>query len=150
MRLKALMLASFVAIACRDSTAPPAVAGSYFLSGVNGQQLPTTIYSVPTATIIVIGARILLTPDGNAVLTETQRYTYQGVTDETPSTYHLKYRVSGANITIGTFTPCAPNANCIGAFVGKIVGSTLMLNVGMMGGTPLIYTYERGDPPVLQ
>jgi hypothetical protein len=144
---KALILASVVTIACRDSTSPSPFAGSYFLTGVNDLPLPATIYSTPDQTITVISAELTLTGDGKAVLVERKRVTYQGATTENPSTITLKYRVSGDYITIGSFTLCPANAVCIADFVGKFSGSSLNLQVGMLSqNTPLVYVLQREDP----
>jgi hypothetical protein len=144
---KALILASVVTIACRDSTSPSPFAGSYFLSGVNDLQLPAMIYSTPDQTITVISAELTLTNDGKAILAERKRVTYQGTTTEPTSTITLKYRLSGDYITIGSFTMCPANAVCIGDFVGQFSGSSLNLQVGMLSqNTPLVYVLQREDP----
>ena len=114
---------------CDGSTSPPETAsGLYILQTINGRPLPAYTSAGQADTSFVLSATLILDDAGNALRAERWRYVYQpNGSDEGTFTAHVKYRINGDNITVGTFTPCPPLSICEGNKVGKITGTSLTL-----------------------
>jgi hypothetical protein len=126
-------------MACSDSTAPPRLAsGLYVLESVNGQAVPAIVIASQTDTSFMLSATLTLDGGGNAVRIEHWRYVYQpSHAEEGTFTANAEYRITGDNITVGSFQPCPANALCEGNKVGKYTSTTLTLAYANNPGAPV-------------
>ena len=127
--LRALLPAVALTMACSDSTSPPRLAsGLYVLESVNGQGVPAIVSASQIDTSFLLSATLTLDGAGHGVRSEHWRYVYQpNPVEEGTFTANVEYRITGDNITVGSFQPCPANANCEGNKVGKITSTTLTL-----------------------
>lgn len=127
---KALLLVAVFTMACHESTTPPRmISGLYVLESVNGRPVPAIVWADQTDTTFMLSATLTLDGAGKAVRAEHWRHVYQpNRTEEGNVTFNREYRINGDDITVGIFTPCAPNALCEGNKVGKLTSTTLTLS----------------------
>jgi hypothetical protein len=127
--LKALLPAVALTMACHESTSPPRLASSaYLLESINGQGVPAIMSASQIDTSFMLSATLTLDGAGHAVRSEHWRHVYQpNPTEEGTFTANVEYRITGNNITVGSFQPCPYNASCEGNKVGKITSTTLTL-----------------------
>ena len=142
---KALVLVAAVTVACDESTGPSqTLSRLYILETINGRPVPAFVHVGQADTSFVLSATLTLDDAGNAVRVERWRYVYQpNRTEEGTFTGHMKYRINGDNITVGSFTPCPPNALCEGNKVGKVTSTTLTL--AYENPTAPIFLYRRAS-----
>jgi hypothetical protein len=126
---KAFLLAAAFTMACDESTAPPqTLPRMYVLETIDGRPVPAIHFAGQADTTFVLWATLTLDDAGNAVRAERWRHVYPpNHTDESTFTSHAEYRIIGDRITVGRFTPCAPNALCEGNKVGRLTSTTLTL-----------------------
>jgi hypothetical protein len=127
--LKALLPAVALTMACHESTSPPQLAsGVYVLETVNSQGVPAILIASQTDTSFMLSATLTLDGAGHAVRSEHWRNVYQpNHVEEGTFTANAEYRITGDNITVGSFQPCPYNALCEGNKVGKFTSTTLTL-----------------------
>jgi hypothetical protein len=127
--LRTLLPIVALTMACSNSTVPARLAsGLYVLESVNGQAVPAIVIASQTDTSFMLSATLALDGAGNAVRIEHWRYVYQpSHAEEGTFTANAVYRISGDNITVGSFQPCPANALCEGNKVGKYTSTTLTL-----------------------
>jgi len=116
-------------MACTDSTAPSRLAsGLYVLESVNNQGVPAIVIAGQADTSFMLSATLTLDGAGNAVRVEHWRYVYPpNHLEEGTFTANAEYRITGDDITVGSFQPCPANALCEGNKVGKFTSTTLTL-----------------------
>jgi len=127
--LRALLPAVAFTMACHESTSPPPLAsGVYVLESVNGQGVPAIVSASQIDTSFILSATITLDGTGHAIRSEHWRYVYQpNHVEEGTFTANAEYRITGDNITVGSFQPCPANALCEGNKVGEFTSTTLTL-----------------------
>ena len=138
---KAFLLLLVSTIGCHDSTAPLALPAQFNLENINGRQLPTYFSPTPGLTPTIVWASLTLDNAGKAVMIE-HRLAFDGT--ETTITNTLDYRIKGNQIEIGSFEPCAPNANCAANFIGTISGEALSLIIVQISiDGSITYNYRK-------
>jgi hypothetical protein len=144
---KAFLLVAALTLACHESTSPPqTVARQYRLVSVDGQPLPAVLNARQGDTTRILWATIALDVAGNAYSADHWRRVYPpNPAEEATLSLQQEYRISGDNITVGSFTPCPENAVCIGNKTGKITESTLTLSYA---DSPTAPVYFYGLMPV--
>jgi len=134
-------------IACRDATGPERVSAFFALQSVDGQPLPTVLFSDLTRTRTVVSSNLVLDTQGHAMITESDREDAQGIVTEPTLTLTLEYRLIGDHIEIGTFTQCSPNALCPRQATGTISNGILTLNDPVQAmGKVYVYRIVPTDP----
>jgi hypothetical protein len=129
--------------ACAHEPAGPEseVTGTYGLASVDGDTLPAVLWTEGGVTLR-LGTDLLIF-DGRGGVTRT--FTWQrdslpvGMVESGTQTAVLQYRVRGDSVELGTFTPCPPNALCIGNDVGVRAPATLVLDSRQFFGHRLVY-----------
>lgn len=134
-RQPAFLLLFAATLGCHDSTAPIRIPTQFLLDNINGRPLPTYLAPTPGLTPDILSASLTFEEGGKAVMTE-HRKEFDG--RETTNTNTFDYRIHGNNVEVGSFTPCGPDANCIGTYKGTVSRLTLSLNIG----GPIIYNYR--------
>jgi hypothetical protein len=114
-----LLFLAIAVVACTDPSEPPSIAQSFFLTDINGQQLPfmrPSINESPSAT--VVSGSLTLLNSGVAIVEETQ-FTSPGETMLVRS--RLRYKITGATIEFSFETPCPSNAICAAPPTGRLL-----------------------------
>jgi hypothetical protein len=127
---KAFFIAAGVTMGCNHEVTAPLrpLSGVYLLESVNGRPVPAIVYAEQADTTFMLSATLTLDNSGNAVRAEHWRYVYPpNRIDEGTFIANVEYRISGNNITVGSFQRCAANALCEGLKVGKFTSTTLTL-----------------------
>lgn len=126
--LKVLLPGLALTIACTESTAPRITSGVFVLESVNGQGVPAIVIASQTDTSFMLSATLTLDGAGRAVRSEHWRHVYQSnQVEEGTFTANVEYRITGDNITVGSFQPCPADALCEGNKVGKYTSTTFTL-----------------------
>jgi hypothetical protein len=108
---------------------------------IDGQPLPAVLNAGQSDTTRILWATISLDADGKAYTADHWRRVYPpNQTEEATLSLEQEYRISGDNITVGSFTPCRDTAACIGNKTGRITDSTLTLSFTDSGAP--VYFYE--------
>jgi hypothetical protein len=138
-RQQALTLLLVAAIGCNDSIGPKLPA-TFDLVNINGRGLPTFYSPTPGLTPTILFASLTLDNNGKAFWLEARRES-----DGTQTTINntFDYRITLNQIEIGSFSPCAANANCMGTYKGTISNETLSLNVQATNAGAIIYNYRQ-------
>jgi hypothetical protein len=148
---KAFLVAAALTMACRESTAPSAVAGVYRLENIDGRPLPANIQAGQGDTITVLWSTLTLNGLRNAALTERLRIVHPGAPafEQLQSTDYLYsitgHGILGEDISFEYSPPCPINAICVGPPTGKVLGTTLILSYGGFQGTRPQSFYRRAD-----
>jgi len=131
-------------MACHESTTPLTIgSGVYRLESINGRPVPAFVSAEPADTTFILSATLTLDGAGNATRVEHWRYVYQpNRTDEGTLTLHVEYRITGNDITVGSFTPCGPAAICEGNKIGKLSSTTLTLAYDSPTAPVFLYRIE--------
>lgn len=126
---KAFLFSALLTMACAESTPPPGtVSRQYLLESINGQPLPALLSAAQADTTRILWATLSLDVAGNAYSADHWRRVYPpNQTEEATLALQLEYRITGDDITVGSFKPCPSNALCMGNKVGKITSTTLTL-----------------------
>jgi hypothetical protein len=144
--LKAVLPALALTIACTESTAPRITSGLYVLESVNGQGVPAIVSAGQTDTSFMLSATLTLDGAGHAVRSEHWRYVYQpNQVEEGTFAANAEYRITGNNITVGSFQPCAANALCEANKVGEFTSATLTLAYENNPTAP-VFLYRLAPP----
>jgi hypothetical protein len=139
-RQPAFLLLFAATIGCHDSTAPIRIPTQFVLENINGRPLPTYLAPTPGLTPDILSASLTFEEDGKAVMTEHRRE-FDGTETTVRNTFD--YRIHGNNVEVGSFTPCAPNANCLGTYKGTISGAALSLTIVAFSiDGSIIYNYR--------
>ena len=137
-RQQAFALLLVAAIGCTDSFSPKLPA-TFDLVNINGRGLPTFYSPTPGLTPTILFASLTLDSNGKAFWLEVRRES-----DGTQTTINntFDYKITFNQIEIGSFSPCAANANCMGTYKGTISNETLSLNVQTTDAGAIIYNYR--------
>jgi hypothetical protein len=139
-RQPAFLLLFAATIGCHDTTAPLKIPSQFLLENINGRQVPTYLSAMPGLTPTILGASLTLEDAGKAEMTEHRRE-FDGT--ETTVTNTFDYKIDGNQIEVGSFVPCPPNANCVGAYKGTISGQTLSLTIAELSiDGSIVYNYR--------
>jgi hypothetical protein len=138
-RQPAFLLLFAATIGCHDTTGPIRIPTQFVLENINGRPVPTFLLATPGLTPTILWASLTFEEAGKAVMSEHRR-AFDGT--ETTITNTFDYRIHGNQVEVGSFTPCAPNANCIGTYKGTIAGVTLSLTITLSIDGPIIYNYR--------
>ena len=138
-RQQAFALLLVAAFGCNDSIAPTLPA-TFDLLNINGRGLPTFYSPTPGLTPTILFASLTLDNNGKAFWLEARRES-----DGTQTTINntFDYKITFNQIEIGSFSPCAANANCMGTYKGTISNETLSLNVQATNAGAIIYNYRQ-------
>ena len=137
-RQQAFALLLVAAIGCNDSIGPKLPA-TFDLVNINGRGLPTFYSPTPGLTPTILFASLTLDNNGKAFWLEARRES-DGTQTIINTTFDYKIRFN--QIEIGSFSPCADNANCMGTYKGTISNETLSLNVQTTDAGAIIYNYR--------
>jgi hypothetical protein len=137
-RQQAFAFLLVAAIGCNDSIGPKLPA-TFDLVNINGRGLPTFYSPTPGLTPTILFASLTLDNKGKAFWLEG-RQEPDGTQTIINSTFD--YRITSNQIEIGSFSPCAANANCMGTYKGTISDETLSLNVQTTDAGAIIYNYR--------
>ena len=137
-RQQAFALLLVAAIGCSDSISPKLPA-TFDLENINGRGLPTFYSPTPGLTPTILFASLTLDNNGKAFWLEARRES-DGTQTIINTTFDYKIRFN--QIEIGSFSPCAANANCMGTYKGTISNETLRLNVQTTDAGAIIYNYR--------
>ena len=137
-RQQAFALLLVAAIGCNDSISPKLPA-TFDLENINGRGLPTFYSPTPGLTPTILFASLTLDNNGKAFWLEARR---ESDGTQTTINYTFDYRITLNQIEIGSFSPCADNANCVGTYKGTISNETLSLNVQTTDAGAIIYNYR--------
>ena len=132
--LAALLVASLTG-GCGDANgvlpfAPDGgVSTRYALLSIHGQPLPATLYTEASgASAALLADTLVLGVTGRAERRRALRFTEAtGAVRVETVRLEVEYRRRGARIEVGWFTPCPPNALCVGNDVGWVVGDRLLV-----------------------
>jgi hypothetical protein len=140
---EAFVFTAALTMACSDPTRPPERVSQFFLlESINGQPLPAIVNAAPGDTTRILSATVNFDLAGNAFTAERWRRVYPvNQADEATLTLDQKYRITRGTIIVGSFTPCPPNALCIGNKIGTITESTLTLSYDDPNAP--VYFYRR-------
>ena len=143
---KAVLFVAALTLACSEPTPPPVrLAAGFMLESINGQPLPAVLNAGPGDTTRILSATISFDLAGNAFSADHWRRVYPvNRIEEATLSLRQEYRITGEDIAVGSFTPCPPNALCIGNKIGKITESTLTLSYD--DPTAPVYFYRRLVP----
>jgi hypothetical protein len=149
---KVFLVAAALTMACRESTAPAAVAGAYRLENIDGRPLPANIQAGQGDTITVLWSTLFLDGAGNAALTERLRIVHPGAPafERLQSTGYLYtitgHGILGDDVSFEYSLPCPINAICVGPPTGRVLGTTLILSYGgFQGARPQSFYRRAGD-----
>ena len=138
-RQQAFALLLVAAIGCNDSIGPKLPA-TFDLENINGRGLPTFYSPTPGLTPTILFASLTLDNNGKAFWLEARRES-DGTQTIINSTFD--YKITFNQIEIGSFSPCAANANCMGTYKGTISNETLSLNVQATDAGAIVYNYRK-------
>ena len=138
-RQQAFALLLVAAIGCNDSIGPKLPA-TFDLENINGRGLPTFYSPTPGLTPTILFASLTLDNNGKAFWLEARR---ESDGTQTTINYTFDYKITFNQIEIGSFSPCAANANCMGTYKGTISNETLSLNVQATNAGAIIYNYRQ-------
>ena len=143
---EAFVFTTALTMACSDPTQPPErVSQDFLLESINGQPLPAVVNAGPDDTTRILSGTIRFDLAGNAFSAEHWRRVYPvNRTDENTLSLLQEYRITDGDIVVGSFTPCPPNALCIGNKIGMITESTLTLSYDYPNAP--VYFYRRLIP----
>jgi hypothetical protein len=122
-RQKVFLLLLFAGIGCSETTAPNLPA-TFALVNINGRPIPTYFSVTPGLTSTVLSAYLTLQTDGHAFWIENRRDDAGAFTS---FSHNFEYRINNGQIEVGSFQPCAPNANCVGTYKGSVSNDALSL-----------------------
>lgn len=137
-RQQAFAFLLVAAIGCNDSIGPKLPA-TFDLVNINGRGLPTFYSPTPGLTPTILFASLTLDNKGKAFWLEG-RQEFDGTQTIINTTFD--YRITFNQIEVGSFSPCAANANCMGTYKGTISNETLSLNVQTTDAGAIIYNYR--------
>ena len=138
-RQQAFALLLVAAIGCNDSIGPKLPA-TFDLVNINGRGLPTFFSSTPGQTPTILFASLTLDNNGKAFWLEGRR---ESDGTQTIINNTFDYKITFNQIEIGSFSPCAANANCMGTYKGTISNETLSLNVQATDAGAIVYNYRK-------
>jgi hypothetical protein len=138
-RQQAFALLIVAAIGCNDSVGPKLPA-TFDLVNINGRELPTFLSPTPGLTPTILFASLTLDNNGKAFWLEARR---ESDGTQTILNNTFDYRLTFNQIEIGSFSPCAANANCMGTYKGTISNETLSLNVQTTDAGAIVYNYRK-------
>lgn len=130
------------AIACHDTSGPPALPANYMLVSVNSRPLPTVTSPIPEAPTVLDGT-LFLDGAGNAVVREHQHVMI--APGEVTYTTNYTYTISDSKVEFHSATPCPPDAICAAPPVGTFLQNHLLVDMSAGNGT-LIYNYQLVMP----
>lgn len=136
-----LLFLAIAAVACTDPSEPPSIQQSFFLTEINGQQLPAMLPSTngsPSAT--VVSGSFTLYNSGVAILEENQLNSAGGTTLVRS---RLRYKITGATIEFSYETLCPPNASCVAPPTGQLLDNGIHAEIAWppMPST-VVYRYQ--------
>ena len=138
-RQQAFALLLVAAIGCNDSIGPKLPA-TFDLENINGRGLPTFYSPTPGLTPTILFASLTLDNNGKAFWLEGRR---ESDGTQTIINNTFDYKITFNQIEIGSFSPCAANANCMGTYKGTISNETLSLNVQATDAGAIVYNYRN-------
>jgi len=138
-RQQAFALLLVAAIGCSDSISPKLPA-TFDLENINGRGLPTFYSPTPGLTPTILFASLTLDNNGKAFWLEARQ---ESDGTQTIINNTFDYKITFNQIEIGSFSPCAANANCMGTYKGTISNETLSLNVQATDGGAIVYNYRK-------
>jgi hypothetical protein len=135
MRLKAVLFASALALACTDTVAP--VSERYQLNEIAGQALPAPYAMNPAMSQRILAADLHLNPGGRGTWTWTFELEPNGA--HQTSSQGFNWTKDGNEIEI-TFD-CGDTASCIAGphFVGEVSTGRIVVNESSVTRTPLVF-----------
>lgn len=130
-RLLSLLSCALLASACHSGTEPTlgSEAGMYVARSLGTEALPAITDSSSAEYGVLLADTLELDGHGGA----RRAFAFRRVSSATGTdeVYHpafaLSYRRSGARLEIGSFTPCPPNAQCVGNEIGELSDAGLLL-----------------------
>ena len=145
-RQKVLLLVAASVTACSASTEPRGLDDEFMLRDINGRALPTYIAATPGFSPTILVSSLKLERSGIATMTE-ERTNFDGT--QSTYTWQYRYEIDGGDVNFSLLQPCPPNALCAAPPHGTIsrLAGRLILEVGRVGDTPIVYTYERVTSP---
>lgn len=133
--------------ACDDSGLP-FLEGTYQLVRAEGEPLPFSVWDSGAEGVTLLDERLTFRPDGT-VERRTLRRFREGNPVQVREEWHVleqEYRIAGRTITVGWFTPCPPNALCVGNDSGRASVTRVILqsvfHAVSQGGTALEYVRQ--------
>ena len=141
-RLIGSALVLLPAVACSDSTAPPArVTAVYVLETIGGQPLPTTVSTHIGGTTTVFWSTLSLDAAGKATIVEHRRNQVGSSQQEQTSARRTDYNLTGTSITVGP--PCLDDTpDCYPHRIGQITETTLTLSAPLGEPHSIVYSYR--------
>ena len=139
--LHVLLFLAIAAVACTDPSDTPSIAAKFFLTDIDGQQLPYTRPSTNgSQSATIVSGSLILYNSGLAVLEENQLKSAGGVTLVTS---RLRYNISGATIEFSFETPCPPNAICVAPPTGELLDNGIHAQIVWPPlPTTVVYRYQ--------
>lgn len=104
-----------------DDAGLPFLEGTYQLVRAEGDPLPFSLWDSEAEGMTLLDERLMFRPDGT-VERRTLRRFREGNPAQVREEWHVveqEYRLVGRSIAVGWFTPCPPNALCIGNDTGR-------------------------------
>lgn len=128
----------------------PAIVGSYALVSGNGVPVPLLLWREPSGASATLRFETLtFSADGRAERSRALLLvSAAGDTTREATTIAQAYRVDGARVVVGWFTPCPPNALCVGNDEGTwdASGVSLESRLYWLDRQPGRLRYERRRP----
>jgi hypothetical protein len=146
-----LLVAGALGACGSDAVAPVAARfdGAYALEAVDGIRLPATVADEPGYRSILLADTLTFQRDG--IVARSMVYRQVSATRSPRDTvYHLRmtfpYTVEASRLTIGSRTPCPPNANCVGREDGTISASGVIVWARLFwSGEPVLFFRRLPD-----
>jgi hypothetical protein len=121
----------FVVSACRadDTLSPSSLAGTYVLERANASPLPLLLSASSPWRYTLLAESLTFHGGGQVIRARTIREenSATGVIKTIPASFNQEFRMRYRTVEIGSFTPCPPNALCVGNDTGVVTGETISL-----------------------
>ena len=131
--------------ACGDSLAPGELGQEYTLVSVDGDILPTALYTTPSGTLRVLSQSIRFGPKGAGSITETVELVPPGADEPTAGATQTTFGMHWAEVDgrVEIEFDCPPNAQCVAGphLVASVDRQALRATWGphVSGRSPLRY-----------
>ena len=144
MRIRSILLALVVGVACSESTAPALTGDIYILGSIAGVSLPAPYTASPSATGRILADTMAFRADGAG----TRRTVYEGATgasDVHGQETNFSFTKTGDYVEV--WFACPPNADCIPGphFTGTLTNSTWTVETAVGFRVPMVF--NRLFPP---
>lgn len=142
------MLSVGLAVACGDPVAPGDFAGTYTLQRVDGDPLPTVLFTTEYVRVRVLADTLRLNANGTGLQISVREVEplVPGLPAEPSSRVdsELRFETKGGRIEVSAI--CPPNANCAPPpyLVARAVAEGLRVDVATGQRVPLLYTRATG------